>query len=319
MTITGKQLAEFAMHCLESGVRYWYGTYYRPCSMDLYERKKAQYPEHYRDSRRSAYMEDIEAGAMCCDCVGLIKGAVWSELGSREAKYATNGCPDKSANGMLQYCIDRGMEHGSMDSFPDEPGLLLHKAGHVGVSTGNGMAVEARSFADDMAEAEVEGRGWTSWARLPFIVYGGEGTAVGSQARKLGERTLRRGCKGEDVRELQSSLVELGFDCGHYGVNGDGVDGDFGYTTEAAVKAFQRIADLEVDGIYGSRSHAAMMEELVWEDHLKNTEDGSPEPEDGNEGVTYRVTVYGVDADTARYLLETYEGVMTVENGGERA
>jgi len=315
MTITGRQLAEFALKCLEDGVRYWYGTYYKPCGLDLYERKKAQYPSHYGSSRTSAYMEDIDAGAMCCDCVGLIKGAVWSELGTREAKYATNGCPDKSANGMFQYCIDKGMEHGKMDSFPDEPGLLLHKNGHVGVSIGGGLAVEAKGFADDMVQAAVEGRGWTGWARLPFIEYGGESSAVEAQPRKLGERTLRRGHRGEDVRQLQRELVELGYDCGSYGPNKDGVDGDFGYATEAAVKAFQRDADVTIDGVYGPESHAAMLAALDAEEWPGEREDGSPE--DGGEPATYRVTLYGVDAQAAYELLERYDGEIEPEDGAE--
>ena len=33
---------------------------------------------------------------------------------------------------------------------------------------------------------------------------------------------------------IQAALVALGYDCGSYGDNRDGIDGDFGYTTQAA-------------------------------------------------------------------------------------
>ena len=47
-----------------------------------------------------------------------------------------------------------------------------------------------------------------------------------------GQRTLRRGDKGEDVKELQLKLLAHG-----YSVGPDGADGDFGRNTETAVKA----------------------------------------------------------------------------------
>lgn len=57
---------------------------------------------------------------------------------------------------------------------------------------------------------------------------------------------LRQGSKGANVRELQKLLVRLG-----YSLN---VDGDFGPSTERAVKAFQQRAKLEVDGVVGQKT-----------------------------------------------------------------
>lgn len=47
-------------------------------------------------------------------------------------------------------------------------------------------------------------------------------------------RTLKRGMEGADVREMQQMLLQIGYDLGSYGP-----DGDFGPATESAVKAFQ--------------------------------------------------------------------------------
>ncbi|HHY37553.1 MAG TPA: L,D-transpeptidase family protein [Clostridia bacterium] len=55
---------------------------------------------------------------------------------------------------------------------------------------------------------------------------------------------LKAGDKGEDVLRLQRRLVELGYDPGP-------LDGLFGFTTEAAVREFQRRAGLQSDGIVG--------------------------------------------------------------------
>ena len=57
---------------------------------------------------------------------------------------------------------------------------------------------------------------------------------------------LRNGSENEYVKILQTELIELGYDLGRWGA-----DGDFGDTTELAVKKFQKDNGLEVDGIVG--------------------------------------------------------------------
>lgn len=83
----------------------------------------------------------------------------------------------------------------------------------------------------------------------------------------LGDRLLKNGCEGDDVKELQKYLLELGYDLGKWGA-----DGDFGDATEEAVRAFQTSYSLEVDGEYGPKSHAKLME------ILSEIPDDEPEP-----------------------------------------
>jgi peptidoglycan hydrolase-like protein with peptidoglycan-binding domain len=64
-------------------------------------------------------------------------------------------------------------------------------------------------------------------------------TSSGSQ--HLGDRTLREGMKGHDVRVLQSYLTIAGYPTT--------VDGDFGPTTNANVVAFQRANHFKPDGV----------------------------------------------------------------------
>ena len=62
---------------------------------------------------------------------------------------------------------------------------------------------------------------------------------------------LKRGSSGPDVLTLQSTLTQLGFDT-------NGVDGNFGPGTEAAVIAFQNSKGLTADGIVGPATMAAL-------------------------------------------------------------
>ena len=54
---------------------------------------------------------------------------------------------------------------------------------------------------------------------------------------------LKRGSKGDEVRQLQKRMVQLGYDIEP--------DGDFGAKTDAAVKELQTMFGYTVDGIVG--------------------------------------------------------------------
>lgn len=173
---------------------------------------------------------------------------------------------------MLSWLKSKGCKYGKIATLPDVPGVLLFSPGHVGVYVGGGYAVEARGFNYGVVKTKVANRSWTTWAYLPasLLEYdlgaddvvddkpsGGE---VPEAKRVLGERLLKRGTKGNDVTQLQEYLVKLGYDLGTYGSARNGVDGDFGSKTEEAVKGFQKANGLEVDGEYGKRTHAALLE-----------------------------------------------------------
>jgi hypothetical protein len=310
--ITAAQLAAFAKQCYENGVKYWYGTCYYPCTNALLASKTEQYPTHYAANRQAGYRADIAAGAYCCDCIGLNKGAMWSNLGKTDTKYGTNGCPDKGANGMLTYCKAQKMPWGDMSTYPDTPGLLLHKDGHVGVSIGGGYAIEAKGYADDLVKSAVAGRGWTAWAALPFVAYD-ELPMPEAKPLALGNRTLRRGMHGEDVTALQRALVALGYDLGSFGPEKRGVDGDYGYSTEAAVKAFQHKAELTVDGVYGNATHAAlllMQQAQPAPEEGQDDEEGAPTEDGAQESITFSALIPNLDAETANALKAMYEGVI---------
>lgn len=249
------------------GQPYWYGTAIYPCTRSLLTRKTRQYPAHYTRSRRSGYEKDIGKQAVCADCVGGIKGYCWTGGGvgvleslgngrSFENRYASHGCPDRSANGMFSYAKSKGMAWGAISTLPDLRGLALHRDGHMGFTVGNGYAVEWRGFRYGCVKTEIARRDWTHWCKLPFLTYPEEPLPAGEDLT-LGARLLRRGMSGKDVLLLQRALLEM-----EYELPSSGADGDFGPETERALKRFQRAHRLSADGIYGEATHPALMAAL---------------------------------------------------------
>jgi peptidoglycan hydrolase-like protein with peptidoglycan-binding domain len=62
---------------------------------------------------------------------------------------------------------------------------------------------------------------------------------------------LRRGASGDQVAELQAFLAQQGYDIGP-------VDGKFGRKTEDAVREFQMVTGVSVDGRVGDETRGAM-------------------------------------------------------------
>ena len=241
---TGQQLADFCKKVHAAQWVYWYGTYGKKCTKSLYESKKRQYPAHYTEDRTSGYMREIAEGRTCADCVGMIKAYFWKGGDiNAEPKYATNHCPDVSANGMIKLCS----ETGKIGTIPDEPGLVVWKDGHIGVYIGNGYTVEMRGFAYDCVKRKVTAGPWTKWGRLPksMISYDTE--------KPEPDNALKVGDTGDAVKELQEDLLSLGYALPKYGA-----DGDFGSETEKAVKRFQSDFNLAVTGVADAETMAAI-------------------------------------------------------------
>lgn len=79
------------------------------------------------------------------------------------------------------------------------------------------------------------------------------GDIVISVAYELGDRILKNGMDGDDVKELQTCLIGLDYDCGIWGA-----DGEFGDATEQAVRKFQTSHGCAVDGEVGPETLAAL-------------------------------------------------------------
>ena len=167
MAITDKQLINYAEGQL--GRPYWYGTFGQIGTPTLYVQKRDQYPSQYNKWDRKTFTDQF--GQRVHDCVGLIKGAVWSN-GNPNATPKYNASQDVSANGLIKKCSPCE----DISTLQDVKGLVVWKDGHIGIYIGGGYVVEARGHAYGVVKTKVTERPWTKWGRLPsdFVIYGSE-------------------------------------------------------------------------------------------------------------------------------------------------
>ena len=277
-------LVAWAEKAIASGWVYWYGTCCYKCTESLLRRKTEQYPSQYSDKRQATYKKHIAAGKTCADCIGLIKGYAWDKDGDAETrgdKYGANGMPDKNASGMYKAAKIKG----KIASMPEIPGALVWTVNqaHVGVYVGGGYVVEARGFSYGVQRNKMSSRSFTHWGLCPYLEYTPQeietakraaGMATGSSdtesagASADSSPTLRKGDKGDAVREMQQLLLAAGCTLPRYGA-----DGHFGTETREAMKAYQTAHSLTPDGVCGP---------LTW----KSLRSGASAPEGQETGDT---------------------------------
>lgn len=253
---TGQGLAEYAIAQL--GRPYWWGTFGQTANAGLLAAKRQQYPNYYTAGDFPA-----QFGQKVHDCVGLIKGYLWCDTPDSEPIY--KAAQDVAVSGLFMVCP----ESGSIDTMPDIPGVcvFMRDMSHVGVYIGGGYVVEATGHARGVVKTKLAGRGWGLWGKPRWISYDGAaeyGTSGAPTPAKgtdfsLNFRILREGCVGDDVRALQLMLKARGYQCGNFGANGDGADGEFGASTKTKLISYQRVNGLEPDGEAGPDTMSALL------------------------------------------------------------
>ena len=160
MEKNNKGLVEYCKAQL--GRPYWYGTFGQKASLELYINRKKAYPRYY-----TATDFEEQFGQKVHDCIGLVKGYMWT-LGADSTHYIyKNGFPDVSAD--MQY--KRSTRKGSISTMPDVPGILVFMKGHVGVYIGDGWVIEARGHRWGVVKTYLKARSWTKWAYIDEIQY----------------------------------------------------------------------------------------------------------------------------------------------------
>ena len=150
----------------------------------------------------------------------------------------------------------------------EDPKTKQIKHGHIGLYIGNGKVIEASGTIAGVCISNITAGKWTYYGRLKRVDYSeyldqaepAEPAEPATPAAPAGTGnnypTVRKGDKGEKVRELQTLLAAKGYNLGKYGI-----DGDFGSATLSAVKAFQADHGLTADGIAGPLTWAALIDD----------------------------------------------------------
>ena len=265
MNKTNIGLVEYAKAQL--GKPYWYGTFGQTATELLYKSKQRQYPKYYTAQDFSS-----QYGQKVHDCVGLIKGYLWSDTPESSPKYRAS--QDASADGMLSLC----KEKGSISTIPELPGVLVFSPQHVGVYIGGGYVIEARGHVYGVVKTRLSERGWKSWGKCPWIEYENiepkeENLVLSFQkaAQADGFQFPKYGCDGKYGNETASVMqkcVVKKRDTYQYknatklvqrllGIQQDGLCGK---NTDAAIRKFQNDNNLQIDGAVGK---------CTWEKLLK--------------------------------------------------
>lgn len=126
---------------------------------------------------------------------------------------------------------------------------------------GDWYIIEARGVMYGVVKTRLNNRKPNFWGWMTKYFDYGEASESGPETNV----TLRNGDEGEAVRNLQTNLILLGYDCGKWGA-----DGDFGDATEVALTEFQRDHGLTADGIYGEKSRIAMEDALAAQKAAEN-------------------------------------------------
>lgn len=240
-------IADYAMK--QIGGPYVYGATGEKCTPGMRRQQMQQY-EEYADKIReycpvlSGKQDSCDGcdlkGLLAYDCATLTRFSV-KAAGLKLPSGATSQWQDGdwAAKGLIAtlprnyVCILYRRKHGS-DTIMS----------HTGVYLGNGMTADARGHKDGVVYGFLDDYPWTHWAILRGMECP-EGLGV-----TVDRPTLRKGSKGNDVRELQRMLRSNGYVLE--------IDGKFGSITKSCVMTFQGCHGLERDGIVGMMTWAAL-------------------------------------------------------------
>ena len=161
---------------------YMWGCFGMPVTEQIIQEKTKQYPNWYNANRQYMYRNCIGKNVFGFDCVNLTKGILWGWNGDTTkryggAKYASNGVPDTTADGMIANC--REVKTTDWKNMMIGEGLWL--PGHWGLYIGDGLAVECTPAWKNCVQITAVGnigtkpgyntRTWQKHGKLPYVTY----------------------------------------------------------------------------------------------------------------------------------------------------
>lgn len=232
------------------GCPYIYGATGKPCTPSYREARMAQYPQYAEKIKQNCpYLCNKTSycdGCKWCDPkTGVGKPAYDCAQFSRRALEAVGIQMVSGANS--QWERTKWETYGSIGLLPRDKVCLVFRddgdhMGHVGVYQGDGTVIHAKGHDYGVVLQNIDDVKFTHWG-IPAGLY--EEGEVG-----VNHPVLRRGDSGPDVVYLQTLLCDVGETLT--------ADGKFGEKTEKAVKDFQQLYKLTVDGVVGPKTWDAL-------------------------------------------------------------
>ena len=182
-----------------------------------------------------------EVRVRCFDCRGFTDWALRQVGIDLQGEGATS-----------QWNTDSNWEiKGTIDGMPVDTLVCLFVAkGKTMEHTGFGYNDQTVECSSGVQYFQKRNKKWTHYA-VPKGITGGIPLPDSKPI-------LKKGDKGPHVVDLQTELINRGYDLGKWGA-----DGSFGKQTEKAVKAFQQDHGLAVDGIVGPATWDALADTPV--------------------------------------------------------
>jgi len=220
-----------------------------------------QYDKNPKQKQKALYWR--AHAARVWDCNGLAEGIYKDYTGvdiNSKARYNYGQWCDPKGAGMIpaRYRVPGAAVFWGDSAADIHHVAFLYKPVKAEDPEGDWYLIEARGVMYGVVETKLLSRKPDFWGWMTKYFDYAEAGAVEPGECHLGDRLLKNGMSGADVRELQENLIRLGYDCGRYGA-----DGEFGDATEEAVKRFQRARHLEADGEFGPKSFEAMEKALA--------------------------------------------------------
>ena len=147
--------------------------------------------------------------------------------------------------------LKRGMESNAVHELQQALLDLGYYSSTVDGQYGDGTAEAVKLF---QAQHGLDADGLAGEATLTLLYSGTAQTYVPTPTPSATPSVIKKGEDSDRVRTIQERLKTLGYYTSE-------IDGQFGNGTEEAVRLFQRQNELDVDGVVGSMTLAAVMDE----------------------------------------------------------
>ena len=252
--VTGRQYAAKALEAYNHTpqIGYIYGKAFDSWTLEKQNALVKKYhsnPKKYADLKLSAENGSKWIGHIVTDCSGLTS-KLGKDLG---LSYYHGSNSSWSKDCQVKGELTKGLKlpvgawvyTGTTKSKP-----------HIGIVVDDTWVVEAQGTKTGVTRTKITNSKWKFWGlgkgmSFDFIPSGNVTTPVSAKPITKIPATIRRGARGDLVKQLQTLLSKDGSSLE--------IDGIFGPGTQSAVRAFQSRHNLVVDGIVGPKTWTELL------------------------------------------------------------